>query len=155
MGAVRCSIRRCVRRRRVWLLRSHTALFASRTRYAIAADGQRIIYVWSTYLIKKEKIWKDGKFWPGTFYPSFVHFIHKRYISSTITIVSYQKMLAHVSTLAPGTFYCHLTIAYISTYMSKDEVREVGRILNVFINVDVYVIFYMVMLSLRNTKGTK
>lgn len=70
-----------------------------------------------------------------------------RYKLSTITVAKCQKMPAYVSTLAPGTLVCHLTIAYISTYMSKDEVREVGRILNVFINVDVYVIFCIVMLS--------
>lgn len=40
-----------------------------------------------------------------------------RYKLSTITVVKCQKMPVHVSTLAPGTLVCHLTIAYISTYI--------------------------------------
>ena len=65
-------------------------------------------------------------------------------------------MLAHVSTLAPGTLVCHLTIAYISTYIctytAKGEVREVKCILNVDINVDIYVIFYIVIYSYKTLK---
>ena len=54
-----------------------------------------------------------------------------RYISSTITVVKCQKMLAHVSTLAPGTLVCHLTIAYISTYICTYTAKGDAKYYNI------------------------
>ena len=40
-------------------------------------------------------------------------------------------MLAHVSTLAPGTLVCHLTIAYISTYICTYTAKGDAKYYNV------------------------